>query len=125
MTQQIGTIDERRRSERFPIRLPVTLLNEGRDVSAVTSDISARGIFFYFPVAADALIRENEDLDFIIEFPPELTLCSSLRVRCTGTVVRKQNTAQDETGVAAQIHRYTFLPAAEPVQSGIPIPQSL
>ena len=114
MSQQIGTIDERRTSERFSMRLPITLLNEGRDVSAVTRDISARGIFFYFSVAESALVHDGEDLDFIIEFPPELTLRPSLRVRCTGKVVRKQNTTQDETGVAAQIHTYTFLPVAEP-----------
>jgi hypothetical protein len=62
-------------------------------------------------MAESALIKD--DLDFIIDFPPELTLCTSLKVHCTGKVVRKENTAQLETGVAAQIYRYAFLPTAE------------
>jgi hypothetical protein len=115
MAKQFTEIDERRTSERFPMCIPVTLLNEGQNVSAVARDISARGIFFYLPLAKSALIDESEDLEFIIEFPPELTMCTSLRVRCTGKVVRKQNMAQDETGVAAQIHEYAFLSVPEEV----------
>jgi hypothetical protein len=111
MAQQFATIDERRTSERFLMRIPVTLLNAERSVSAFTRDLSAKGIFFYLPLAESTLI--NEDLDFIIDFPPELTLCTSLKVRCTGKVVRKENTAQLETGVAAQIYRYAFLPTEE------------
>lgn len=113
MAQQSTRIDERRASERFPLRLPVTLLTEGQNVSAFTRDISARGIFFYFPLAESVLI--DGDLEFIIEFPPELTQCTSLKVHCTGKVVRKQNTEQDETGMAAQISKYTFLPVTEPL----------
>lgn len=113
MAQQSTIIDERRASERFPMRLPVTLLTEGQNVPAFTRDISARGIFFYFPLAESALV--DEELEFIIEFPPELTLCTSVRVHCIGKVVRKQNTSQDETGVAAQISKYTFLPVTDPV----------
>jgi hypothetical protein len=111
MAQQCAAIDERRASERFSMRIPVTLLDEERKVSAFTRDISARGIFFYCPLAESALI--DQDLEFIIEFPPELTLCTSLRVHCTGKVVRKQNTEEYETGVAVRIYRYAFLSTAE------------
>lgn len=111
MAQQFVAIDERRKSERFSMRIPVTLLNEERTVSAITKDLSAKGIFFYLPMADSALIKE--DFDFIIDFPPELTLCTSLKVRCTGKVVRRENTTQLGTGVAAQIYRYAFLPTVE------------
>ena len=111
MAQQLTITEERRASERFPVRLPVIVLDEKRNTYAFTRDISAQGIFFYFPSAESALI--GQDLNFIVEFPPELTLCGGLKVRCTGTVVRKQNTAQGEIGLAAQIHKYAFLPVAE------------
>jgi hypothetical protein len=114
LAQRFATIDERRASERFPIRIPITLLSEGRNISAFTGNISAQGIFFYFPIAESAFInQDHQELDFIIEFPSELTLCASMRVRCFGKAVRKQNTAQYETGVGAKICRYIFLPAVE------------
>ena len=105
------TTDERRQAQRFSMRIPVTLLSDDRQVPAFTKDVSARGIYFYVSFADSALI--NQDLDFIIEFPPEITLCASLRVRCKGKVLRKVSTAQYETGVAAEIYRYAFMNAAE------------
>ena len=118
MAQQSAFITERRTSERFTMRLPVTLFNDEQNASAFTRDISDRGIFFYFPLAVSAFV--DQELDFIVEFPPEVTLCTSLKVRCIGKVVRKQNTAQYETGVAVRICKYTFLPDETSVRREYP-----
>lgn len=112
MAEQIAALDERRAAERFSMRLPVTLVTQEGNISAFTRDISARGVFFYFAFTESELV--NQDVEFTIEFPPELTLCTSLKVHCAGKVLRKQNAAEYETGVAVRICDYTFVPVEEP-----------
>jgi hypothetical protein len=108
MATQIERPEERRATERFEQRIPIMLLAQGRRVSAFTRDLSARGVFFYVPASDNQII--GKELEFVVEFPPSITLCTSLRARCTGKVLRKQTTTAQETGVAAQIYRYDFLP---------------
>ena len=97
-------IDERRTSRRTQVCIPVTLLDGERSIPAYTRDLSPQGVFVSVPSGDDTFL--DQELHFIIEFPPEITLCTSLKARCTARIVRKL-----ETGVAAQIYRYTFLAA--------------
>ena len=101
---QEGT-DPLRTSVRFPLRLPVRLRVNGREMAAMTEDISASGALFS-----------------MLELPPtdsrvEWTLClpadsmgakTDVTVHCTGRIVRH---SQDENGgrlVGVLIDEYTF-----------------
>jgi hypothetical protein len=103
----IDTTDERRAAERFQTRIPVTVLAGELSLPAFTKDLSARGVYFYVSSADSHLIEQ--DLDFIIEFPPAITRCNKLKARCTGKVLRKQITIGRGMGIAAEFCRYTFM----------------
>ena len=66
------------------MRLPLTVRMTDSQIQAFTSDVSNRGVFFYFQ--GDQ--QFSSQLEFDITFPPEITLSTSLRVRCRGSVVR-------------------------------------
>jgi hypothetical protein len=98
---------ERRTTQRFPLRLPVIVRDSHRkEIPTYSHDVSSRGICFFL----DAPIVVGTDLRFILVLPPEVTLTTALRVRCTGHVVRVESAP---TGarytVAAVIDRYEFL----------------
>ena len=96
---------ERRSATRFQLKLPVTLHSGDRKLQAFTSDVSARGVLFYTDTewAGDSL------LVFDITFPPEITLSTSLRVRCRGKIIRIIPPNAMGIGIAAAIHNYEFL----------------
>jgi hypothetical protein len=96
---------ERRSATRFQLKLPLTLRSGQTSIQAFTSDVSARGVLFY----TDAEWPGDSQLDFDITFPPEITLSTSLRVRCRGRVVRVIPPSPLGVGIAATIHNYEFL----------------
>ncbi len=106
MKENITSI-ERRSATRFQLKLPLTLRFDGKEIAAFTSDVSARGVLFY----SDSDQFGNAPLEFDITFPPEITLSTSLRVRCRGTIVRTMPPSPMGIGVAATIHNYEFLNA--------------
>ena len=99
---------ERRSATRFLLKLPLTLRSGERTVQAFTSDVSARGVLFY----TDTDWVGESQLEFDITFPPEITLSTSLRVRCRGKVVRVIPPSPMGVGIAATIHNYEFLNAS-------------
>lgn len=103
--------EERRRMKRFPMQLPVHIKLGGElgNVLGVTRDISAGGIYFY--LSSD--IGDRPEIDFIVTFPPEITMVSRVKVRCLGRVVRTDRKTMRGTGVAASIQRYEFLKMAD------------
>lgn len=106
MKENVTSI-ERRSATRFQLKLPLTLRLSDREVPAFTSDVSARGVLFY--TGADLI--SDSALEFDITFPPEITLSTSLRVRCRGKVVRVIAPSPMGIGIAATIHNYEFLNA--------------
>jgi hypothetical protein len=98
---------EQRATRRFSLRLPLVVTQPyGGEISAVTRDISSRGICFYMdtPPAVDS------DLQFTLTLPPEVTLTGPIRVRCFARVVRvKEGSEGVGSTVAAVIDRYEFL----------------
>ena len=100
---------EKRSTRRFALRLPVSVVynqSEGQGTQAQTRDVSARGICFY----VDAPIENGAPLEFTLTLPPEITLTESIRVRCTGRVVRVDaNAPNGKVAVAAVIDEYEFL----------------
>ncbi len=100
---------ERRGATRFEMRLPLTLRVNQTEIPAFTKDVSARGVFFFL----ESQPSVGSQLEFDITFPPEITLSTSLRVRCRGSVVRVAPASPLGVGIAATIHNYEFLNATE------------
>jgi hypothetical protein len=95
---------ERREMERYSLRLPMSLQNGSRQQNAISRNISARGILF----DCDSQF-EGDEVTFVMKFPPQVTLSSSLRVRCQANVVRIAERTAAGTTLAVRIHRYEFL----------------
>src|SRR4051812_43151879 len=98
---------EQRNTRRFSLKLPLTVklpVNETASVDALTKDVSARGVFFYI----DSDVREGSNIEFTLTLPPEITLTESIKVRCTGKVVRVDKGGK-EVGIAAAIEQYDFM----------------
>jgi len=100
---------ERRSASRFQLKLPLTLRSGDRTIQAFTSDVSARGVLFY----TDTEWTGDSPLEFDITFPPEITLSTSLRVRCRGKIIRVIPPSAMGIGIAASIHNYEFLNGSE------------
>ena len=115
MTEVFAAGNERRGSQRFKISAPLTVIAGGQEISAFTRDLSNRGVYFYLGLSDSALIEQ--DFEFLIEMPSEITLASSCRIRCRGRLVRKETMSKNLTGagVAAEILDYSILrDATEP-----------
>ena len=99
---------ELRGTRRFALQLPLAVhaAESATAQIASTRDVSARGIFFYL----DTPLAEGSKLEFTLTLPPEITLTDSIRVQCTGRVVRVQEGMPDgKIGIAARIEHYEFL----------------
>jgi hypothetical protein len=97
-----------RNTRRFSLKLPLTVKfsNGGGEAAAETKDVSARGVFFYL----DSRVAEGSPIEFTLTLPPEITLTESIRVKCTGKVVRvDQNDPKQQVGIAAAIDQYDFI----------------
>jgi len=110
MTQDATTTEnERRGSQRFKISAPLTVIVGEHEIPAYTRDLSNRGVFFYLSLPDSTLI--DEDFEFLIEMPSEVTLTASCKIRCRGRLVRKEVTSRNLTGagIAAEILDYSIL----------------
>jgi hypothetical protein len=109
-TQDSETTDERRRIPRFRVRAPLTVLAGDREIPAYTRDLSNRGVYFY--LASDDCVLIDQDFEFLVELPPEITLSTFCRIRCRGRALRKDKARMNLTGVAAEILDYSILKEA-------------
>ncbi|MHB1937265.1 MAG: PilZ domain-containing protein [Acidobacteriaceae bacterium] len=107
MTEDLTVSNDRRGSQRFKLNVPLTVMVEGREVSAYTRDMSNRGVFFYLEVADGVLF--DRDFEFVAELPPEITLSTCCQIRCRGRAVRTEEISMDLTGVAAKILDYSIV----------------
>jgi hypothetical protein len=98
---------DRRVRQRFTINAPLTLLIGDRHIPAYTRNLSNRGVYFYLGLSDGELV--DLEFEFVVELPPEITLSTCCRIRCRGRVVRKEKTADNLTGVAAEILDYSIL----------------
>jgi len=108
MIEDFAAENDRRRSQRFKLSAPLTVLAGKYEISAFTRDLSNRGVYFYLALSDSALIES--DFEFLIEMPSEITLSSSCRIRCRGRLVRKEMTSRNLTGagIAAEILDYSI-----------------
>ena len=98
---------ERRAERRFALELPVQVREAGAEVSimGMTKNLSEKGAFL-------VLFHEFQprpEIDFIVEFPPELTLANPRSVRCKGITKRVEEDRLKGLGVAVRIDGYEFL----------------
>jgi len=75
-------------------------------MNAQTRDVSANGIFLY----TQSRIEKGTEVELVLILPPELTSGEKYWVCCQATVVRVEDGAGKEFGVAAQIRRMDILP---------------
>ena len=107
MVQSEVSISNRRSRERFKVNSPVVLFVGERRVPAFTRDLNNRSAYFF--VAATDSPQAGQTIEFVVELPPDITLSGWCRIRCQGQVLRIENTAWNETGVAVEIGRYSIL----------------
>ncbi len=99
---------EQRRSQRFQMTLPMTLLRGSRgDINKIgeTRNVSSTGVYFVVtsPVELGTL------LEFVITLPDEVSMAGPVRLLCKGKVTRVEQREEALVGVAATIERYEFL----------------
>jgi|HubBroStandDraft_1064217.scaffolds.fasta_scaffold487247_1 hypothetical protein len=115
MTSQ-SAVDDRRTTQRFQIKAPLTISLGGREIAGFTRDLSNRGVYFY--VGASDVPGAGEEFEFVVELPPEITLSNSCLIRCHGRVARTDLSSRNEAGIAAEILDYRILNGrAEPSHS--------
>ena len=113
MTEPLANASERRGTRRFKVHAPITLKIGDREVPAYTRDMSNKGVYFLMDLEDSKLIPD--EFEFIVELPPEITLSTCCRIRCSGRSVRRETASKGLAGVAAEILNYSILREAVPV----------
>jgi len=107
------TGSERRTTQRFSMRLPLTVRwTTGAAVgetSTESRDVSSRGVYFF--LSKD--VREGSPVEILLTLPSEIALAGPVRVRCLGRVQRTEPREEGAVGVVAAIERYEFLRGEE------------
>jgi hypothetical protein len=103
------TAEERRASQRFQIRLPMTVRwANGKAVGEAATesrDVSSRGVYFFL---AEEVVN-GSPVEILLTLPHEITLAGPVRVRCLGRIKRAESEEAGKIGIVAQIDRYEFL----------------
>lgn len=103
------TGSERRNTQRFQMRLPLTVRwTTGAAVgetSTESRDVSSRGVYFF--LSKD--VKQGSAIEILLTLPNEITLAGPVRVRCLGRVQRTESRDEGAVGVVAAIERYEFL----------------
>lgn len=91
-------------SVRFPLRLPVVILSENRQISGTTENISASGVLFRLKES----LPVNASVEFLLEISAgKLFGDSTAAVHCLGRVVRSYR-ERSTYFAAAVIDEYRF-----------------
>jgi hypothetical protein len=100
---------ERRTTQRFQMRLPLTVRwTTGAAVGETATesrDVSSRGVYFFL----SKNLGEGSPVEILLTLPNEITLAGPVRVRCLGRVQRTEPRDEGSIGVVAAIERYEFL----------------
>jgi PilZ domain len=99
---------DRRSRKRIAARLPVQVKGaaESGELAAQTRDVSTNGVFLY---SASRMV-EGSDVELVLILPPELTSGEKCWVCCHARVLRVEEGAGRDFGVAAEIRRIDVLP---------------
>jgi hypothetical protein len=107
MKKKQPAVDDRRKSQRFQIKAPLTISLGDGEIAGFTRDLSNKGVYFY--LGAGEGPRAGQEFEFVVELPPEITLSNSCLIRCQGRVARTELNARQEVGIAAEILEYRIL----------------
>lgn len=103
------TDNERRSTQRFRIKLPLTVRwttgSSVGEAATESQDVSSRGVFFSLPKA----VKKGAPVEILLTLPHEITLAGPVRVRCLGRIQRTETREGGVVGVGAAIERYEFL----------------
>ena len=113
MTHDSESATDRRKAQRFKVSAPLTVTIGDREIPAYTRNLSDRGVYFYLGSDDSGLI--DDDIDFIVDLPPEITLSTCCRIQCRGRILRREESLMGLTGVAAQILDYSIFRGAMPI----------
>jgi len=99
--------DKRARS-RVRVDVPVFIktAHEATQISAVTRDLSATGVFLY----SEKHIEQGSKLEVVLILPAELGFGEKQWACCQASVVRVEDGGSGKFGVAATIDRLDLLP---------------
>jgi PilZ domain len=101
---------ERRMTQRFPVRLPMTVRWTTRsgilEAQTESLDVSSGGTYFFLSKE----IEDGSPVEIVISLPDEIDLNLQTRpcVCCQGHIQRTEVIELNRVGVAAQIERYQF-----------------
>ena len=103
-------ITERRRTKRYPLKLPLSVRPSGiptaGEILTECRDVSSHGVFFFL----EQPLKSGSTLDLLLTLPSEITRGEPVRVRCEARVQRTETAGEGRVGIAAKIERYRFLP---------------
>ena len=106
----MGATIDRRTGQRVVTRVTARLRSsgtaEGSELTAETRDVSTNGVFLY----TKSRMAEGSDFELVLILPPELTSGQKCWVCCHARVVRVEQGAGTDFGVAAEIRRMDILP---------------
>lgn len=101
--------NERRNSQRFDLKLPLTVRwqsdSDAAEARTQSKDVSSRGVYFYLPDE----MKQGSALEIVMTLPHEITLAGPVHVRCLGHVQRTEADSDKRVGVVAAIERYEFV----------------
>lgn len=104
---------DRRNTQRFQMRLPLTVRwttgSAIGETSTESRDVSSRGVYFFLPRD----VKEGSPVEILLTLPNEITLAGPVRVRCLGRIQRTESRGEGSVGVVAAIERYEFLRGGE------------
>ena len=102
-----GSKPEQRSVPRLPVQVQVSIRSGQSEASTgLTRDLSRNGVFFY----TDSQLREGSNLELVVMLPPELTQGEKQWVCCQASVVRVEQAAKGQIGVAANVLSMAALP---------------
>ena len=103
------TVEERRATRRFQIRLPMivrwTSGSAIGEASTESRDVSSRGVYFFLPRE----VSSGSPVEILLTLPHEITLAGPVKVRCLGRIKRADTDEPGHVGMVARIERYEFL----------------
>jgi hypothetical protein len=107
MTENLAPASNRRKGPRFSKNAPLSVLIGDREIPAYTRDLSNRGVYFYLDISHSDLVER--DFDFMVKFPPEVTISTYCSILGRGRLLRRENISENLTGIAAEILQYSIL----------------
>jgi hypothetical protein len=90
--------------------LPLRVLpreSRSHELRTQTRDVSYQGLYFL----AEAKFEVGTEIEFVLTLPKLPAQTGEVDIRCRGQIVRVEAASNGNTGVAAKIERYEFLPA--------------